>query len=42
MEAGVPIGAVRAALVELERRGLVEHRAGRWQRVAERPGSGAR
>jgi DNA processing protein len=34
MEAGVPIGAVRAALVGLERRGLVEHRDGRWRRVA--------
>ncbi|MGH3565809.1 MAG: hypothetical protein ACRDRH_07200 [Pseudonocardia sp.] len=32
MEAGVPIDAVRAALVELERRGLVEHRDGRWRR----------
>ncbi len=32
MEAGVPIGAARAALVDLERRGLVEHRDGRWQR----------
>ena len=36
MEAGVPIGAVRAALVELERRGLVEHRGGRWQRAGRR------
>jgi DNA processing protein len=34
MEAGVPITAVRAALVGLERRGLVEHRDGRWRRVA--------
>jgi DNA processing protein len=33
MEAGVPIGAVRAALVELERRGLVQHCGGRWQRA---------
>jgi DNA processing protein len=32
MEAGVPIGAVRAALVTLERRALVEHRDGRWRR----------
>jgi DNA processing protein len=36
MEAGVPIGAVRAALVDLERRGLVEHRGGRWQRAVRR------
>ena len=36
MEAGVPIGAVRVALVELERRGLVEHRGGRWQRPDRR------
>jgi hypothetical protein len=28
----VPIGAVRAALVTLERRALVEHRDGRWRR----------
>ena len=36
LESGVPIGAVRAALVALERRGLVEHRDGRWRRrVAE-------
>ena len=33
MEAGVPITAVRAALVGLERRGLVEHCAGRWRRA---------
>ncbi|NMH78445.1 DNA-processing protein DprA [Pseudonocardia xinjiangensis] len=32
MEAGVPIGAVRVALVDLERRGLVEHCDGRWRR----------
>jgi DNA processing protein len=31
-EAGVPVGAVRAALVDLERRGLVEHAEGRWRR----------
>jgi DNA processing protein len=31
-EAGVPLGAVRAALVDLERRGLVEHAEGRWRR----------
>lgn len=30
-EAGVPVGAVRVALVELERRGLADHHAGRWQ-----------
>jgi DNA processing protein len=36
MEAGVPIGAVRVALVALERRGLVECHDGRWQR-ATRP-----
>jgi DNA processing protein len=36
LESGVPIGAVRVALVALERRGLVEHREGRWRRrVAE-------
>ncbi|HWM59732.1 MAG TPA: DNA-processing protein DprA [Pseudonocardia sp.] len=33
LEAGVPIGAVRVALVDLERRGLVEHHDGRWQRA---------
>jgi DNA processing protein len=33
LEAGVPAGAVRAALVELERRGLVQHFDGRWQRA---------
>jgi DNA processing protein len=32
LESGVPIGAVRVALVALERRGLVEHREGRWRR----------
>jgi DNA processing protein len=32
MEAGLPIGAVRSALVDLERRGLVEHYDGRWRR----------
>ena len=32
MEAGMPIGAVRVALVDLERRGLVEHCDGRWRR----------
>lgn len=32
MEAGVPVGAVRVALVELERRALVEHRDGLWRR----------
>lgn len=30
-EAGVPVGAVRIALMELERRGLVDHHGGRWQ-----------
>ncbi len=35
MEAGVPPAAVRAALVDLERRGLVHHADGLWQR---RPG----
>ncbi len=34
MEAGVPIGAVRAALVDLERRGLAVGSDGRWQRRA--------
>ncbi|MCW0214977.1 MAG: DNA-processing protein DprA [Pseudonocardia sp.] len=34
VEAGVPLDSVRSALVELERRGLVEHREGRWQRPA--------
>lgn len=33
MEAGLPVGAVRVALVDLERRGLVEHFDGRWRRV---------
>lgn len=33
LEASVPAEAVRPALVELERRGLAEYRAGRWQRV---------
>jgi DNA processing protein len=32
LEAGIPIGAVRGALVALERRGLVEHCEGRWRR----------
>ncbi|MFC4945389.1 DNA-processing protein DprA [Pseudonocardia sp. GCM10023141] len=32
LEAGVPIGAARTALVQLERRGLVEHCAGQWRR----------
>lgn len=36
-EAGVPVGAVRVGLVELERLGLVEHREGRWQRPTDRP-----
>ncbi|MEJ3658758.1 DNA-processing protein DprA [Actinomycetes bacterium KLBMP 9759] len=35
MEAGIPINTARAALVELERRGLVEHDAGRWRRRQE-------
>lgn len=42
LEAGVPIGAVRAALVDLERRGLVEHREGRWQRAPTRRAPAAR
>jgi DNA processing protein len=33
LEAGVHIAAVRAALVGLERRGLVEHCDGRWRRA---------
>ncbi|QYN33239.1 DNA-processing protein DprA [Pseudonocardia sp. DSM 110487] len=32
LESGMPIGAVRVALVGLERRGLVEHCEGRWRR----------
>ncbi|NMH98914.1 DNA-processing protein DprA [Pseudonocardia acidicola] len=36
IEAGVPAGAVRPALVELERRGLAEYRDGRWQRPSRR------
>lgn len=32
LEAGVPAGAVRVALVELERRGLARRCDGRWQR----------
>ena len=36
MEAGVPLDAVRVALVELERRGLAEHREGRWRRRPQR------
>lgn len=32
-EAGLPIGAVRTALVDLERRGLAEHSSGMWRRV---------
>ncbi len=31
-EAGLPAGEVRAALVDLERRGLVQHAEGRWRR----------
>ena len=43
LEAGVPIGAVRLALVALERRGLVEHLDGRWRRApgGSTPGEGA-
>ena len=41
LEAGVPIGAVRTALVTLERRRLVEHHDGRWRRPARAPGGGA-
>lgn len=40
LEAGVPIGAVRIALVDLERRGLVEHHEGRWQRRSRPAGAG--
>ena len=40
MEAGQPLDVVRPALVELERRGMVEHRDGRWQRRAPHAGSG--
>lgn len=36
VEAGIPAPAVRGALTELERRGLVEHWDGRWQRRAGR------
>ncbi|MFC5995278.1 DNA-processing protein DprA [Pseudonocardia hispaniensis] len=32
LESGLPMEAVRPALVELERRGLAEYREGRWQR----------
>jgi DNA processing protein len=32
LESGIPIGAVRVALMALERRGLVEHCEGRWRR----------
>lgn len=32
LEAGVPVGEVRVALVELERLALVEHRDGLWRR----------
>lgn len=42
MEAGVPITAVRAALVDLERRGLVEHSEGRWRRRAWSGGASGR
>lgn len=38
MEAGLSIEEVRIALVDLERRGLVEHRGGRWQRTVPRGG----
>jgi DNA processing protein len=37
-ESGVPLGAVRVALVDLERRDLVEHRDGRWQLRARTAG----
>ncbi|MBW0132745.1 DNA-processing protein DprA [Pseudonocardia abyssalis] len=39
-EAGVPVGAVRVALVDLERRGLADHRNGRWQLRPMRAGGG--
>jgi DNA-binding IclR family transcriptional regulator len=34
LEAGLPVSAVRAALVDLERRGLVGQFGGRWQRTS--------
>jgi DNA processing protein len=37
VESGVPIAAVRAALPELERRGLIERTEGSWRRVSKRP-----
>ncbi|HEY0812800.1 MAG TPA: DNA-processing protein DprA [Pseudonocardia sp.] len=37
MESGLPLDAVRPALAELARRGLVEFGGGRWQRVVEQP-----
>ena len=40
-EAGVPVGAVRVALVDLERRGMVDHRDGRWQLRPQRLRAGA-
>lgn len=36
MEAALPLPAVRVALTELERRGLVEHADGRWRRPTPR------
>ena len=41
-EAGVPPDAVRAALTELERRGLARSRDGLWQLVPARDGDAAR
>lgn len=40
-ESGVPIGTVRAALVELELHGLVQHFSGRWQRSSPRSPRGS-
>ncbi|MCX6462567.1 MAG: DNA-processing protein DprA, partial [Pseudonocardiales bacterium] len=42
LEAGVPVGAVRAALLDLERRGLVRQADGLWQRRPERRRAGGR
>lgn len=42
LEAGVPVGAVRASLLDLERRGLVRQADGLWQRRPERRRAGGR
>jgi DNA processing protein len=42
LESGMPIGAVRVALMALERRGLVEHCEGRWRRRMVEVDDGAR